>query len=290
MRGDGLEDFISFHATSAPTALEIGYYGIEGNGVDNHSTAKPTDGVHLSIEDNWLTSPYNTRQGTDYFAPPTRWVSGAQRWTLGNLAAGQSVSFDVLLSILTDTKVSAGPGSAGSCDGGSSVPGGIDYDFENVETEGTCFSDFARPDPAELSVRIAQGDFSAFTFQTPSLPAQLWKVDFSGSFTGAVNVNFGYDATLLPPGFDESGLAIYHFTGSAWVKLPGTVDPLTHSIGVSTTSLGSFALGVDALTTFTIAASTVPANSGTITGAGEFAQGSSVSLAVTANAGYVFAN
>ncbi len=269
--GAGLEDFITFQATSAPTAHEIGYYGIEGNGVDNHGIGKPTDGVHLSIEANWQTAPYNTRQGTDNFALPTRWVSGAQRWDLGNLAAGQSVSFDVLLSILTGTKVPAGPGTTGSCDGGSSVPGGIDYEFESVETEGTCFSDFARPDQDELSVRIAQGDFSAFTFQTPSQPAQIWKVDFSGSFTGAINVSFGYDATLLPAGFDESGLAIYHYTGGAWVKLPGTVNPLTHSIGVSTVTLGSFALGVEAITTFTIAASTAPANSGVITGAGAFA-------------------
>lgn len=288
--GAGLEDFISFHATTAPTALEIGYYGIEGNGVDNHGTGKPTDGVHRSIEDNWLTTPFNTRQGTDYFAPPTRWVSGAQRWELGNLSPGQSVGFDVLLSILTGTKVPPGPGSAGSCDGGSGVPGGIDYEFESVETEGTCFSDFARPDQDELNVRIAQGEFSAFTFQSPSQPAQVWQVDFSGSYTGAVNLSFGYDPTLLPPGLDENGLAIYHFSGGAWVKLPGTVDPLTHSIGVDTTTLGPFALGVDALTTFTIAAGTAPANSGVVAGAGEFAEGSTVSLAVTPNAGYVFAN
>jgi hypothetical protein len=85
--GAGLEDFIGFHATTAPTALEIGYYGIEGNGVDNHGIGKPSDGVHLSIEANWLTAPYSTRQGTDFFAPPTRWVSGAQRWTGGRLCS-----------------------------------------------------------------------------------------------------------------------------------------------------------------------------------------------------------
>ena len=288
--GAGLEDFISFHATSAPTAHEIGYYGIEGNGVDDHGIGKPSEGVHLSIEANWLTAPYSTRQGTDFFAPPTRWVGGAQRWTLGNLAPGQSVSFDVLLSILTGTRVPTGPGSTGGCDGGSSVPGGIDYEFENVETEGTCFSDFSRADQDEVATRIAQGEFSAFTFQTPSQPAQLWKVEFSGTYTGAINVSFGYDVTLLPPGFDASGLAIYHFTGGAWVKLPGTVNTATHTITVSTTTLGVFALGVDALTTFNIAASTAPANSGVITGAGTYAEGSSVTLAAAPNAGYVFTN
>jgi len=281
--GAGLEDFISFHATSEPTAHEIGYYGIEGNGVDDHSMGKPSTGVHLSIE-------ADTLQGTDHFAPPTRWVGGAQRWTLGNLAPGQSASFDVLLSILTGTKVAAGASSTGSCDGGSSVPGGIDYEFENVETEGTCFSDFARADQGELATRIAQGDFPAFTFQTPSQPAQLWKVEFSGTYTGAVNTSFGYDVSLLPPGFDAAGLAIYHSTGGPWVKLPGTVNMATHSITVSTTTLGIFALGVDALTTFNIAAGTAPANSGFITGAGSYAQGASVSLAAAPNAGYLFTN
>lgn len=288
--GAGLEDFIGFHAAAAPTALEIGYYGIEGNGLDNHSVGKPTDGVHLSVEANWLTPPYDTRQGTDNFAPPTRWVSGAQRWALGNLSPGQSVSFDVVLSILTGTKVLSGTGSTGSCDGGSSVAGGLDYQFEAVETEGTCFSDFSRADDRELQIRVAQGEFDAFTFLTPGAPAQIWDVEFSGTYSGSINITLGYDPTLLPGGFDESGLAIFHFTGGLWVKLPSTVNTAAHSITVSTTTLGAFALGTDALTTYNIAASTVPANSGVITGASNYAQGSTVTLTVSANAGYVFAN
>ncbi len=287
---DGLEDFITFHAASSPSAHEIGYYGIEGNGVDDHSTGKPTDGVHRSIEDNWQTAPYDTRQGRDVFAPPTRWVAGAQRWDLGNLAPNQSASFDVLLSILTGTKVMAGPGSTGSCDGGSSVPGGIDYEFESVETEGTCFSDFSRADQDEVATRIAEGDFSGFSFQTPSQPAQLWKVDFSGTYTGAIKLNFGYDATLLPPGFGAEGLAIYHYTGGAWVKLPGVVNSATNIITVSTMDLGVFALGTDALTTFSVAANTAPVNSGVIIGAGTYAEGSSVTLAAAPDAGYIFTN
>ena len=65
----GLEDYLGFHASVAPSAFEIGYYGIEGNGLDDHAIGKPSDGVHLSIENNWLTAPYSTRQGTDEFAP-----------------------------------------------------------------------------------------------------------------------------------------------------------------------------------------------------------------------------
>lgn len=287
--GAGLEDYIAMHSTVAPTAFEVGPYGIEGNGVDNHGIGKPTDGVHLSIEANWLSSPYNTRQGRDKFAPPQRWVSGAQRWSLGNLEPGQSVSFDVVLSILTGTKVNRGTGSTGSCDGGSSVPGGIDYDFENVESEGTCFSEFSRAEESELAVHIAEGDFSPFTFETPSQPAQVWEVNFTGSYTGAVNVRFGYDDTLLPAGFDAAGLAIYHFTGGAWVKVPGVVDPVTHSIAVSTPTLGVFALGADALTTCAISANAFPPGSGVITGAGAYVQGSSVTVTAAPTAGYVFA-
>jgi uncharacterized repeat protein (TIGR02543 family) len=165
-----------------------------------------------------------------------------------------------------------------------------DYDFESVETEGTCFSDFARADQEELAVRIAQGEFAAFTFQTPSQPAQLWDVSLSGTYSGAVQVDFGYDPTLLPAGFDETELAVYHFSGGTWAKLPGTVDPLAHSIAVSTPTLGVFALGAASLTNHTIAATADPSNGGVITGAGSYVAGSSVTLTAAASAGFFFTN
>jgi uncharacterized repeat protein (TIGR02543 family) len=168
------------------------------------------------------------------------------------------------------------------------VPGGLDYEFESVETEGTCFSDFSRADQDEVAVRISEGEFPAFTFQTPSQPTHLWKVDFSGSFSGSVNVTFGYDPTLLPPGFAESGLALYHATGGAWEKLPAAVNATTHAITASTTSLGVFALGADAITNYVIGATSAPANSGTITGGGSYVEGSSVTLSAVANPGYFF--
>jgi len=287
--GGGLEDYLTFHSKVRPMALEMGCIGTEGNGVDNHGIGKPTDGVHRSIEANWATAPYDARQGLDQFAPAQRWVAGAQRWTLGSLNPNQAVSFEVVLSILTGSKVAVGT-TAGSCDGGSQVPGGLDYAFENVETEGTCFSDFSRADQNEVAVRISEGEFPAFTFQTPSQPTQLWKVDFSGSFSGAVNVTFGYDPTLLPPGFAESGLALYHSTGGAWEKLPGAVNATTHAITASTTSLGVFALGADAITNYVIGATAAPANSGTITGGGSYVEGSGVTLSAVANPGYFFTN
>jgi hypothetical protein len=84
----GLEDLIGFHSKVAPSAFEIGHYGIENNGIDDHSVGKPSDGVHLSIEDNWTNGPYLARKNRDTFAPADRWISGAQRWELGTIAPG----------------------------------------------------------------------------------------------------------------------------------------------------------------------------------------------------------
>ena len=286
----GLEDFIAFHASMAPSAFEIGHYGVEGNGVDDHFSSKPSEGVHLSIENNWLTPPYSTRQGTDNFAPTNRWIGGAQRWNLGTLAAGQSVSIDVLLSIRTGTRVTTGTTVTGGCNGGSGVPGGLDYEFEDVSSVGSCFGDYSTADAAEMAIRVDEGELAPFSFLTPGEPAQIWKVQFSGTFSGNVNLNFGYDATLLPPGFNETALALYEFTDGTWRKLVTTVDPVRHTLAVSTTNLSVFALGVEALVTFTVDASVVPANSGTITGTGSYANGSSATLVAAPNAGYVFVN
>jgi hypothetical protein len=86
-------DTIAFHSMLLPNAWEVGYFGKKG--VDSHEVGKPSVGVHLSVEANSLN-------GTDFFDPPEdRWVSGAQRFDLGNLAAGASVTNDVLLTIQT---------------------------------------------------------------------------------------------------------------------------------------------------------------------------------------------
>lgn len=287
----GLEDYIGFHAIHAPSAHEIGHYGIEGNGVDDHGMGKPSAGVHLSIENNWTNPPYSARQGTDSFQPSQRWISGAQRWELGSLASNQSVSFDVLLSILTGTRVATGTGSSGGCNGGSGVPGGLDYEFEDVDAEGSCFGSFSRADDSEIEIRVVRGEFDDFNFSTPGKPAQVWEVEFDGSYNGAVNLTFCYDDTLLPAGFDEESLVIYHFSMGAWQKLNSTVDPIANTVSVSTDTFGIFVLGVaGSVTTYTIGASVSPANSGTVAGNGDFPFGAAVSLVATPQAGYAFLN
>jgi hypothetical protein len=286
----GLEDYIGFSATNAPSAFELGYYGIEGNGVDDHGLGKPSDGVHRSIEANWLTAPYSARLNTDAFQPPQRWVAGAERYELGSLAANQSVSVDILLSLRTGTRVSPGTNSTGSCGGGSSVTGGLDYEFDDVHDDGSCFSDYSQSDQEELDDRIAAGEFGPITFLTAGGPLQVWNVKFTGTFNGLAHFSFGYDPTILPAGFDETQLAIYHYHNGAWSKLTSTVDPVGHSISFSTPDLSAFALGADAVVTYTVEATPAPANSGTITGAGTFVQGASASLVASPASGYVFAN
>ena len=245
----GLEDYIAFHSKVAPTAFEIGAYGTEGNGIDDHSVGKPSDGVHLSIEDNWQGAPFVTRKNRDYFAPANRWVSGGQRWDLGTIASGQSVNFDIMLSLLTGTTVTITGGSngnntgGGSCNGGSQHVGGLDFEFEDIENEGTFFGEFTEADEIEMLEREDDGEFALPTFDTPNgTITQLWNLTYSGTHNGRIKLVFHYDASLLPPGYDESKLTIRHFTNGAWEQLVGRVDTVNDTITVTTASLSPFAL------------------------------------------------
>ena len=94
-------DTIAFHSRMAPSAWETGYFGRLG--VDDHVKGKPGIGVHLSVE-------ANTLNGVDVFQPPEGgWVGGAQRFDLGQLAAGASVSHEVLFTVQsTEDILSAG--------------------------------------------------------------------------------------------------------------------------------------------------------------------------------------
>lgn len=248
----GLEDYIAFHSKIAPTAFEIGHYGIESSGVDDHSLGKPSDGVHLSIEDNWQSAPFLGRKNRDSFAPASRWVSGGQRWELGSIASGQSVSFDILLSLLTGTTVkitdngggNTHPGG-GSCNGGSVHVGGLDFEFEDIDSEGTFFGEYAEADELELAEREDDGEFALPTFETPGgAVTQLWNLTYSGTHSGRIKLVFHYEPSLLPPGYDQTKLTIRHFTNGAWEQLVGKVDTEKHTITVTTESLSPFALAI----------------------------------------------
>lgn len=249
---EGLEDLIGFHAKTAPSAFEIGHYGIENNGIDDHSSGKPSEGVHLSIENNWQSAPYLGRKNQDTFAPVNRWVAGAQRWDLGTLAPGQSTSLDIILSLLTGTKVvvtGTGGGSTsggGSCNGGSSHVGGVDFEFEDIDQEGTFFGEYSEADDDEMLEREEDGEFTAPAFNLPNATRrQRWNLSYSGSHTGSIRLKFAYDPALLPAGYDENQLVIYHFRNGVWEKLRCTVDTSRNVIEAVTASLSPFMLGIN---------------------------------------------
>lgn len=293
----GLEDYICFHSKVAPTAFEIGHYGIDGNGIDNHFDGKPSDGVHLSIEANWQGAPYDVRQGRDYFAPSDRWVAGGQRWSVGNLAAGQFTSIDILLSLLTGTKVTAvvdpggGHHGGGSCNGGSSHVGGVDFDIDDVTAEGTFFGDYAEADEDEMFERENSGEFAMPNFNEPNVAStQIWHLEYNGAHSGLIHLKFAYNPVLLPAGTDEGHLVIYHYNGTIWEKLTGTVDTVAHTLSVSTTSLSPFVLGLSQPVDPVITTHALPAMGGTIVGDGVHVAGSLVNLQAMPSLGYDFVN
>ena len=246
----GLEDFIGFSTSVAPSAFEIGHYGIAG--IDDHATGKPSEGVHLSIEDNWTHAPWSTRLGTDSFTPDTPWIAGAQRCDLPPLADGQSASVEVMLSILTGTTVTGTslPGgddrhpASGSCNGGSLHVGGVDFEIEDVTVNGTFFAEESEADDDELADRIEDGEFLLPSFERPGGLAQVWNLSWSGRHSGRIRLRFNYDPVLVPAGTDASRLTLYHFHDGSWEQLVGNVDAARHIITVSVADLSPFMLGI----------------------------------------------
>lgn len=232
-----LLDYIGFASKQEPAAYENGRYGVEG--VDDHVTGKPSVGVHHSVESG-LLSNVNDFASAD---PNTaHWVGGAQQYQLGSLAPGQSVSFDLMLGIKTGTVVDTTGTCGGSANGGSGHAGGVDFSFEKVTEIGNFFAEYSIPDEFEIQTRIDEGEFSAFTFAAAGT-VQLYEVEYDGTFDGDLTLVFGYDASLLPPGFDPLDLRMYHYYSGAWHDLAGTVDPVAQTITITTDRLSPFAVG-----------------------------------------------
>lgn len=231
-------DYIGLSAKVAPSAIEIGRYGVEG--VDDHVTGKPSEGTHISVENNALS-------GTDSFAPATRWVAGAERWDLAStLAPGETASMEVMLTIRTgwqvDSGTDSGTGNGSGGDGTSFPPGTIGYEFLGSHTGGQFFFGYEAEDWNSVLQMVALGEFGAPTFQAPGGQLQLFEVEFEGEFDGQIKLTFSYDDTLFPVGFNENNLRVYHWTGSTWEDLAGIVDVNANTITAFTNSLSPFAV------------------------------------------------
>ena len=90
-------DTIAMHSQILPAAWEVGYYGKKG--VDSHTVGKPPVGVHLKVEANSLNN-------LDFFQPAEKgYVSGAMQFNTTSLAAGASITHDVLFTVQTTGEV-----------------------------------------------------------------------------------------------------------------------------------------------------------------------------------------
>ena len=64
------------------------------------------------------------------------------------------------------------------------------------------------------------------------------------TFASPVTVTVTYDPTKLPVWAIPSDLALYHFTGGAWVKLPNlVVDPVARTVSAQASSFSPFTVG-----------------------------------------------
>jgi hypothetical protein len=97
-------------------------------------------------------------------------------------------------------------------------------------------------DSSGIAALVSQGIFSAPNFLIPGTVTQLFDVNYSGTFDGAIELSFNYDPTLLPDGFDEANLRVFHWTGTEWESLGGVVDSANNTITVTTSSLSPFAV------------------------------------------------
>lgn len=147
-------------------------------------------------------------------------------------------TLDVTLGLDPFSQVGFGPGIGSTrLLGGSSTPGGFDMLLEVASGDGLLDASFDPATRAEIEALYA-----SLPFALPGFATSFWQIDGGHQFNGVVELTFGYDPALLPSGFDESQLAIAHYTGTTWELLRGAIDPGAHTITVQTTSFSPFAL------------------------------------------------
>ncbi len=192
-------------------------------------------------------------------------VPGSGNWTL-SIDGHQNIDYSGLTSgslIAAGTIVSTAQFSAENLDsveagateaqglGGSSSTGGVSASFNQPVPTGGTLTVQQVPDKTGLSQQaIAAAESNPiFALSTSSLAAspQIWNVDFDGNLGEGnfVDLTFAYDASLLPAGFDESTLRIWHFNSAAgeW-EFGGTVNPEANTITYTTDHFSDFQMGV----------------------------------------------
>jgi hypothetical protein len=133
--------------------------------------------------------------------------------------------------------------------GGSSTTGGVSATFNPGTTGGTLAVQQVPGITSLTQAAIDAGQHNpAFAVSTSSASIgapQIWNVQFDGSLNGGqATLVFDYDPSLLPAGFDQSQLGIWHYNElvGQW-QFGGTVDVPDHTITFVTSSFSPFELG-----------------------------------------------
>lgn len=131
-----------------------------------------------------------------------------------------------------------GPTSGGAL-GGTSLAGGVEFDFANVLAPGQVSAKLQTFD--EWSAQHAGAPAS---FYTGAGTGQVWDVGFDGAHQGDIELVFRYDESWLGDWglTDEQDIFVYHFdeASAQWEKLGGTVDAVNDTVTVVTDDLSPF--------------------------------------------------
>ena len=147
-------------------------------------------------------------------------------------------------SVAIDSSVDLPPLTIASSDR-TAMPTPISIDFGAISGGGTV--------TVVPSVQAAEGNISF------GVNPSVIDIDFTGTFTGSVEVCIGYDPAQYYAG---SSILLFHYIGGAWVDVTSSVNESTRRVCGLVSSFSPFAAGEE-LAVYTI---TYDANDGTLAG------------------------
>ena len=150
----------------------------------------------------------------------------------------------IVSSVAIESSVDLPPLTIASSDR-AAMPTPISIDFGAISGGGTV--------TAVLSEQPAEGNISFGT--NPSVV----DIDFTGTFTGSVEICIGYDPAQYYAG---SSILLFHFIGGTWVDVTSSVDESTRRVCGLVSSFSPFAAGEE----LAVYAITYDANDGTLAG------------------------
>ena len=158
-------------------------------------------------------------------------------------ASDESYGF-IVSSVAIESSVDLPPLTIASSDR-TAMPTPISIDFGAISGGGTV--------TVVPSVQAAEGNISFGA--NPS----VIDIDFTGTFTGSVEVCIGYDSSQYYAG---SSILLFHYIGGAWVDVTSSVDESTRRVCGLVSSFSPFAAGEE----LAVYAITYDANEGTLAG------------------------